>query len=147
MKNAEEKWNDAERAWSEKDAAVFANQMRRGLGNAWNFFTPAVQKAMVAQEAFSYVRSSPIPVSRRAMTLLMVDMERALGLREEDMTLKEMKAQAREMLEVTKSLESALSAAVDARSKAAVEEALSDAEDRAGEIVAQLNFLMQETLR
>ena len=63
------------------------------------------------------------------------------------MTLKEMKAQAREMLEVTKNLESALSAAVDARSKAAVEEALSDAEERAGEIVAQLNFLMQETLR
>ena len=72
-------------AWNKVQVAAFRETLRHEVGNAWSWLTPRVQRALVAEFAFSIVRSQDAwTVTVADMDALLRDLETAMGLRDKE---------------------------------------------------------------
>jgi hypothetical protein len=78
-------FEEERRAWSLDQVKLFSKQLRKDVGGAWEWFTPRMREALVAQAAFVVARAQhKTEVNTDAMNQLLIDMERECGLRKED---------------------------------------------------------------
>ena len=69
--------------WTYSQAAQYVADMRKGIGAAWEWLTPRVREALVAEKAFAVCRGrASDTVSVRAMDRLLAAMRVAAGLAE-----------------------------------------------------------------
>ena len=70
--------------WDKRQVRDFVRDVRKSIGGGWEWLTPAVKRALVAERAFAIVRSQAREtVAVDAMDQLLADMLQEAGLESE----------------------------------------------------------------
>ena len=67
--------------WDKSQIKRFVQEVRKETGDGWDWLTPRVRKALIAERAFAVIRSQPVRVE--AMDELYLAMRTEAGLDDE----------------------------------------------------------------